>query len=129
VSRVERAASPPEISSRARHTVCGNYPPTAAAILAISERRHSMGVRTLLASCGALLALITGVHAASPDDPGAPAPSARYSPVTSGTKSYRPVEPLPWGDVNRRVTPQAKQPPAGKDKGAMPEPSSSQHKH
>jgi hypothetical protein len=32
-------------------------------------------------------------------------PPARYSPVLSGSQSYRPVEPLPWGDVNRRVMP------------------------
>lgn len=32
-------------------------------------------------------------------------PPARYSPVLSGSQSFRPVEPLPWGDVNRRVMP------------------------
>lgn len=56
---------------------------------------------------GGLLAtaLVLGAQAASPADPGAPVKANRYSPVTSGTKSYRPVEPLPWGDVNRRVAP------------------------
>jgi hypothetical protein len=65
-------------------------------------------------------------RAASPDDPGAPVAGNRYRPVISGTKSYRPVEPLPWGDVNRRVMPAPKQtaPPTGK--GAVPAP---QHKH
>jgi len=47
----------------------------------------------------------TAASAASPADPGARVPPAIYSPVTSGTKSFRPVEPLPWGDVNRRVAP------------------------
>jgi hypothetical protein len=88
-----------------------------------------MRVQTLIASCSALLVLITAINAASPDDPGAPAPSAGYRPVTSGTKTYRPVEPLPWGNVNRRVAPQPKQPSASKDKRTMPEPARPQHKH
>ncbi|MBY0560065.1 hypothetical protein [Hyphomicrobium sp.] len=33
-----------------------------------------------------------------------------YAPVNAGAKSYRPVEPMPWGDINRRVAP--KQPDA-----------------
>lgn len=44
-------------------------------------------------------------------DPSAAVPPSRYSPVISGTKSYRPVAPLPWGDVNRRVMPKDAQPP------------------
>ena len=40
----------------------------------------------------------------TPDAPIA-VPAARYEPIVSGTKSYRPVEPLPWGDINRRVAP------------------------
>jgi hypothetical protein len=45
-----------------------------------------------------------------PANPDASVPPARYSPVISGMKSYRPVEPLPWGDVNRRVMPEDAQP-------------------
>jgi len=52
--------------------------------------------------------------AASADDPGAPVPAERYVPVLKGTRSYRPVEPLPWGDVNRRVDPQARRKPAAR---------------
>jgi len=48
---------------------------------------------------------ISGATAHDPANPNAPTPPARYSPVLSGTQSYRPVEPLPWGDVNRRVSP------------------------
>ncbi len=58
-----------------------------------------------------------GGYAASPDDPGASVKANRYSPVTSGTKSYRPVGPLPWGDVNRRVAP--KQTPKDKQRAPM----------
>jgi hypothetical protein len=50
-----------------------------------------------------------------PADPSASVPPAGYAPVTSGTKSYRPVQPAPWGNVNRGVTP----PEKGK---AVPEP-------
>lgn len=42
-----------------------------------------------------------------PDQPVA-VPEAHYGSVMSGTRSFRPVEPLPWGGVNRRVTPEQK---------------------
>jgi len=59
--------------------------------------------------------LLTSVPAASalardPANPEASVPPAQYSPVISGTKTFRPVEPLPWGDVNRRVMPKDAQP-------------------
>ena len=40
-----------------------------------------------------------------PANPNSGVPPARYSSVLSGSQSFRPVEPLPWGDVNRRVMP------------------------
>lgn len=44
------------------------------------------------------------IAGAMPDQPvGAVGPA--YVPIGAGTKSYRPVEPLPWGDINRRVAP------------------------
>lgn len=46
-----------------------------------------------------------------PDDPVAVRPF-RYAPVTSGAQSYRPIEPMPWGDVNRRVAPKGSLPGA-----------------
>lgn len=60
-----------------------------------------------------------------PDDPVKVAPY-RYAPVTSGNQSYRPIDPLPWGDVNRRVAPPgslpgappARQPQGGATPGA-----------
>lgn len=78
-----------------------------------------MLARTLIVLFG-LLEPAARLHAANSDDPAVPVPRNVYRPVTSGVKSYRPVEPLPWGDVNRRVAPQEKQPPAN-----VP----SQHKH
>lgn len=59
----------------------------------------------LLVLLQALALTAIPAHSASPDNPGAPVPSDRYRSVMSGTRSYRPVEPLPWGDVNRRVGP------------------------
>lgn len=44
-----------------------------------------------------------------PDDPVKVKP-LRYKPITEGNQSYRPIDPMPWGDVNRRVAP----------KGALP---------
>lgn len=39
-----------------------------------------------------------------PDEP-VGVPSSDYRSIGAGLKSYRPVEPLPWGDTNRRVAP------------------------
>jgi hypothetical protein len=82
------------------------------------------GILLLSSVALALAAFIA--RAASPDDPGAPVAASRYEPVISGTKRYRPVDPLPWGDINQRVTPAPKKtaPPDGK--GAAPAP---QHEH
>lgn len=56
-------------------------------------------------------------------DPNVGVPPSGYSSVFSGTKSYRPVEPLPWGDVNRRVMPKDAQPSPAPDQGkAAPKP-------
>jgi hypothetical protein len=43
--------------------------------------------------------------ARDPANPDSAIPPAHYNPLLSGSQSYRPVEPLPWGDVNRRVMP------------------------
>ena len=53
------------------------------------------------------------VSGAMPDEPG----HARFSydPVNKGTRSFCPVEPMPWGDVNRRVAPPAASPPVSPD--------------
>ena len=59
---------------------------------------------------------ISPVLARDTANPEASVPPARYSPVISGTKSFRPVEPLPWGDVNRRVMPPDAAAP-GRDQG------------
>jgi hypothetical protein len=89
-----------------------------------------MPASLLFLSALALALIAARANAASPDDPGAPVRADRYRPVISGTKSYRPVEPLPWGDVNRRVAPA---PEKGKDSGAPqrngPPQSAPQHKH
>ncbi len=54
-----------------------------------------------------LLTWLTAAAAVAhdPAKPDTVVPPARYSPVLSGSQSFRPVEPLPWGDVNRRVMP------------------------
>ena len=49
-----------------------------------------------------------------PDEPGH-ASQYSYDPVGKGTRSYRPVDPMPWGDVNRRVAPAGALPPAVPD--------------
>ena len=40
-----------------------------------------------------------------PADPNEEAVTSGYRPVIRDIGSYRPVDPLPWGDVNERVTP------------------------
>ena len=53
-----------------------------------------------------------------PDEPVASAGN-HYMPVGSGIKSFQPVEPMPWGDVNKRVTPEQKTMPAMPDMKKM----------
>ena len=36
----------------------------------------------------------------------------RYESITKGLQSYRPIAPMPWGDVNRRVAPSGALQPA-----------------
>ncbi|MDX2288427.1 MAG: hypothetical protein NW217_06355 [Hyphomicrobiaceae bacterium] len=50
-------------------------------------------------------------------DPSLPRPSMRssYHPITGDLRSYRPVDPLPWDEINRRVSPPPK-PPANPKK-------------
>lgn len=63
-----------------------------------------MGLRSASLGLALFCGLATAPAAASsPADPSGP--PLRYESVTAGTKSYRPVEPMPWGDVNRRVAP------------------------
>jgi hypothetical protein len=71
-----------------------------------------------LPTLGLILFAATPSRGQSAADPGAPVPPVRYESITAGTKSYRPVEPLPWPDVNRRVAPPGEQ-DRGKD-GASP---------
>lgn len=47
-----------------------------------------------------------------PSDAGSRVPRITYQSVTSATKTYRPVDPLPWDERNRRVAPRPKQDPA-----------------
>lgn len=42
-----------------------------------------------------------------PSYPGESALRAGYRSVTEDARSFRPVEPLPWSDINKRVTPPA----------------------
>lgn len=70
-----------------------------------------------------------------PDDPAIHGRS-RYQSIMAGTKSYRPVVPLPWGEINRRVAPPGTLPPDGKqepmpqnEKSEPPKQQTPQHKH
>jgi hypothetical protein len=46
-----------------------------------------------------------------PSNPYAAISALTYSPVTQDLRPYRPVEPLPWGDVNKRVSPNSSSTP------------------
>jgi hypothetical protein len=76
----------------------------------------------------ALALTAAAARSRAPDDPAAPIHAYPYRSVTSGTKSYRPVEPLPWGGVNRRVAPKEM---GEKKNGAVPQGKGSEpeHKH
>jgi hypothetical protein len=78
-------------------------------------REAAMRVQKFLLIGVAMAGVAVPTWGRDPADPSAPVPPARYAPVISGTKSYRPVEPVPWGNVNRSVAP----PETGKP---LPEP-------
>jgi len=59
-----------------------------------------------------------------PDQPVA-VPPDDYVAVTRGTRSFRPVEPLPWGAINREVAPDRPAVPGGD----APTPPADMHKH
>jgi hypothetical protein len=42
-----------------------------------------------------------------PSQPWQTAPRPGYRPVTGDLRSFRPVEPVPWGAVNQRVAPKS----------------------
>ncbi len=50
-------------------------------------------------------------HAGPMPDEAIDVPSSTYAPVGQGTKSYRPVEPMPWSEINKRVAPPAEPKP------------------
>jgi hypothetical protein len=54
-------------------------------------------------------------HAGPMPDAPVSVPPSTYVPLSIGTKSYHPVEPMPWGDVNKRVAPM----PEGSGKPGM----------
>lgn len=45
--------------------------------------------------------------ARDPANPGSGSSPLEYKRVVRGQQSYQPVEPLPWGEMNRRVTPKS----------------------
>lgn len=49
-----------------------------------------------------------------PSDPGERVPRTTYQSVTAATKSFRPIAPLPWEEINRRVMPRPKSAPPAK---------------
>ena len=59
----------------------------------------------VLGACSVASSQGQGPH---PADPQARVPATSYRTVTSGYESRRPVEPLPWRELNERVAPQEK---------------------
>ncbi|WP_092161714.1 hypothetical protein [Bosea sp. CRIB-10] len=56
----------------------------------------------LLGACVAPPVIATGP---SPADASVRVPALAYQPVTGGVKTFRPVEPKGWEELNRQVTP------------------------
>lgn len=76
-----------------------------------------MHVRALMAIWALLLLTARGEAAPAwpisepmPDE-AVRVPRARYIDVGAGTKVFRPVEPMPWGDVNSQVEPKPESKP------------------
>lgn len=54
-----------------------------------------------------------------PDDPVKVKP-LQYKSISQGNQSYRPIEPMPWGDVNKRVMPKGSGSGSGSGSGTAP---------
>jgi len=54
-----------------------------------------------------------------PDEP-VLVPAQTYRSIATGIKSYRPVEPRPWGEINRQVAPPDAPPPDGQPPQTAP---------
>jgi len=67
-------------------------------------RRPAIGVMVvgLLGACAAPPKIMSGP---SPSDPAVRVPALAYQPITGGVKSFRPVEPKGWEELNRNVGP------------------------
>ena len=61
---------------------------------------------TLLASMLSACASVPA-YLEKPADPSVRVPRVGYQPVTGETKTYRPVGPKGWEDLNRRVAPKS----------------------
>jgi starvation-inducible outer membrane lipoprotein len=61
---------------------------------------------TLLASTLSACASVPA-YLEKPSDPSVKVPRVGYQPVAGGTKTYRPVGPKGWEDLNRRVGPKS----------------------
>lgn len=59
-------------------------------------------VIALLGACSAPPKIMSGP---SPSDPAVRVPALAYQPITGGVKSFRPVEPKGWEELNRNVGP------------------------
>ena len=57
-------------------------------------------------------------YAGAMPDQAVAVPRRHYDSIMSGTRSFRPVEPMPWGNVNRRVAPEEQSTPPADSKPA-----------
>ena len=91
--------------TRRRQPVCGTggYPSG-------DGRRGCRALLVAIALCSFPQALHAMPAAADPD---ARVPRTTYRPVIESYTPFRPVEPSPWADVNRQVTPKPKPKPQG----------------
>lgn len=69
----------------------------------IMKRLATLGLPLALSACTAMPPF--GITGDDPLNPDTFIRSVAHSPVTSGHVSRRPVEPAPWGEVNRQVAP------------------------
>jgi len=87
---------------------------TGVALVRRAVRIHSTPLTTIAVAAATALASACSaerpVPLAGPDpsDPRARTPAASYRSTVAPYESLRPVEPAPWHEQNRQVTPQPK---------------------
>jgi len=95
-----------EADAASREKYASYQPPVARSRAGCAARGGRVLLPVALLALGACAAPVIPDSLARPANPDAPVPPPAYHSVTAGAATLRPVGPMNWREINRRVTPQ-----------------------